>query len=93
MAKSQENTKYHISAKWFFYAGTFGTPKDGPLVFEGVRVSFDSKEDAVAFLVECFGCEKETTTKAGAYFPTGTYYLRHGEYSQPEFKVVKSRTK
>jgi len=41
-------------------------------------------------LIEWFNSnENYSATSNGNYYPTGTYYLSHGEYSQPEFKPTR----
>ena len=81
--------KYYISAKWFYYLGTFGAPQNGPLYIYDEKQLFDSREQALSFLIENYNVSSTERTNNGAYFPSGEYHLNHGEYSQPEFKIVK----
>ena len=50
------------------------------------KLSFATKKEAVDFLksIKNFG---QITN--GIFYPIGTYYTKHGEYSQPEFKAVR----
>ena len=47
---------------------------------------FNTKKEAVEFLRNIEYLEEMSN---GNFYPKGTYYLAHGEYSQPEFKAVK----
>ena len=50
------------------------------------KLSFETKKEAIAFLksIKNFGQLTD-----GNFYPLGTYYTKHGEYSQPEFKAVR----
>ena len=45
-------------------------------------------DDEVEELKNKYGVDRASN---GAYYPRGTYYLAHGEYSQPEFKIIKNK--
>ena len=47
---------------------------------------FATKKEAVEFLR---GMDTLAEMSNGNFYPAGTYYLSHGEYSQPEYKVVR----
>lgn len=47
------------------------------------KLVFKNKKEAIEFLKSLSYLAE---TKNGNFFPRGTYYLSHGEYSQPEFK-------
>ena len=49
------------------------------------KLVFATKSEAVEFLRSL----KYLTEGNGAFYPHGTYYLDHGEYSQPEFKAIR----
>ena len=50
------------------------------------KLVFATKREAVEFLrSQKYLSEMDN----GAFYPHGTYYLAHGEYSQPEFKAVR----
>lgn len=50
------------------------------------KLVFATKRDAVEFLT----MQKYLTQmNNGNFYQVGTYYLAHGEYSQPEFKAVR----
>ena len=49
------------------------------------KLVFANKREAVEFLRS----QKLTEMDNGAFYKQGTYYLAHGEYSQPEFKAVR----
>ena len=49
------------------------------------KLVFANKRLALEFLRS----QKLTQMDNGTFYPHGTYYLAHGEYSQPEFKAVK----
>ena len=46
-------------------------------------MTFAAKKD----LVEWLNQNDYEQLSNGSWYPTGTYYLAHGEYSQPEFLV------
>ena len=49
------------------------------------KLVFANKREAVEFLRS----QKYLTQMSnGNFYPLGTYYTKHGEYSQPEFKAV-----
>ena len=50
------------------------------------KLVFANKRRAVEFLRSQ---KYLTEMDNGDFYPHGTYYLAHGEYSQPEFKAVK----
>ena len=50
------------------------------------KLVFATKREAVDFLR---GLKYLTQMDNGHFYPAGTYYLAHGEYSQPEFKAVR----
>ena len=50
------------------------------------KLVFATKREAVEFLRSL---KYLTEMENGAFYPHGTYYLAHGEYSQPEFKAVR----
>ena len=50
------------------------------------KLVFATKREAVEYLRS----QKFLTEMCnGAFYPHGTYYLAHGEYSQPEFKATR----
>ena len=50
------------------------------------KLVFATKREAVEFLrSQTYLAEMDN----GNFYPDGTYYLAHGEYSQPEFNVVR----
>jgi len=52
--------------------------------------TFNSYEDALeamALLVEAGYLEKHSTKDV--WWPAGTYYLKHGEYAKPEYRLRK----
>ena len=44
---------------------------------------FATKADCMAYLRSVPGLQETDT--GGSFFPAGTYYLQHGEYSQPDY--------
>lgn len=80
---------FRISAKYFFYAGTFNAPKNGPLKDnKGENLCFQTRADALKYIENMFAVERASN---GSYYPKGRYDLSHGEYSQPEFKIIKNK--
>ena len=49
------------------------------------KLVFTNKREAVEFLRS----QKYLTEGNGAFYPQGTYYLAHGEYSQPDFVATR----
>ena len=50
------------------------------------KLVFATKREAVEFLrSQKYLSEMDN----GSFYPHGTYYLTHGEYSQPEFKATR----
>ena len=49
------------------------------------KLVFANKREAVEFLRSL----KYLNEGNGAFYPQGTYYLAHGEYSQPEYKAIR----
>lgn len=79
--------RYYIRAKYFFYYGTFNAPEDGPICdYEGSRLEFSSRNEAIEYLRQEKGCREH---RPGKFSPAGRYYLSHGEYSSPTFMVQK----
>ena len=50
------------------------------------KLVFETKREAVEFLR---GQKYLTEMGNGAFYPHGTYYLAHGEYSQPDFVATR----
>ena len=50
------------------------------------KLVFNTKKEAVEFMR---GMGNLVEMGNGNFYPAGTYYLAHGEHSQPEFKVVR----
>ena len=50
------------------------------------KLVFLTKRDALEFLR---GQKYLTEMNNGDFYPRGTYYLAHGEYSQPDFRAVR----
>ena len=50
------------------------------------KLVFATKREAVEFLR---GQKYLTEMDNGDFYPHDTYYLAHGEYSQPDFKAVR----
>ena len=73
----------------FENAGTFYNAKDDPFP-ENAVIVFSAREDAENFLLKN-GMEKSSSGKL--FFTTGTYYLNHGEYERPDYKIKKIRSK
>lgn len=46
-------------------------------------VTFSKKSDVIDYLSNACGM---SSTSGGAFFEPGTYYLNHGEYSQPDYE-------
>ena len=90
---------YRIYATTYYYAGTLNAPRGGPVLDEnsGEPLEFDSRAEARRHLTA--GGRSETTGYAmdceqcsgGVYSPRGTYYLSHGEYAAPTYKIRKVR--
>ncbi len=80
--------RYTISARYFYYSGTSGAPKDGPYHHQGStnRISFDTRAEAEKFLREDMGC---LPCSGGAWSAKGTYVTHHGEYERPEYHIVR----
>ena len=51
-----------------------------------MRLVFANKREAVEFLRSL---KYLTEMENGAFYLQGTYYLAHGEYSQPEFRATR----
>ena len=49
------------------------------------KLVFANKREAVEYLRS----QKYLTEMDGVFYPHGTYYLAHGEYSQPEFTATR----
>ena len=49
------------------------------------KLVFETKSEAVEFLRSLNLTEMDN----GAFYPRGTYYLAHGEYSQPDFVATR----
>ena len=49
------------------------------------KLVFETKSEAVEFLRSLNLTEMDN----GAFYPQGTYYLAHGEYSQPDFVATR----
>ena len=90
-----------IKAEYFYYGGTFHTPKSGFLRessfdWKGLGndkvLEFATEKDALDFLNENVG-EMELVKGKATYSQTGTYYLSHGEYSRPYYTLVKTSMK
>ncbi len=84
-------TMYYILVKYFYFGGTYGAEKDGPLEDEwGVRY-FSSKEEASDFL----RLEKNLWNFQGSKWTwdssQGLYRCAHGEYEPPVYWVRKVR--
>ena len=73
--KNSGNGTFYILAKYNYYSGTFNRRENGPVLDgDGSRLEFDSRKEAE----EWIGDRTQ-----------GTYYLAHGEYSAPDYKVRK----
>jgi len=88
--KKQELIVYYILVQYFYYSGTFYAPENGPLLHEGCEgpILFDSIDDAKAYLKE-LGVDYEHS--AQTLSTSGIYYLAHGEYSSPLYKIRKKK--
>ncbi|MBS6026370.1 MAG: hypothetical protein KH899_02020 [Haemophilus pittmaniae] len=49
------------------------------------KLTFKSKTEAINFL----SSRDDLYEHSNGFSPKGTYYLSHGEYSSPDFKVVR----
>lgn len=82
---------YYVNIQHFYYQGTFNTPKDGPMTDRwGDKKIFKSVQHAKEYLWS-IGIT-ETITKQ-SLTSDGMYYLEHGEYERPQYKIRKIRTK
>ena len=50
------------------------------------KLVFANKREAVEFLLSQ---KYLTQMENGNFYPHGTYYLAHGEYSQPDFRATR----
>ena len=65
---------YAIRAKYYYYAGTINRKPNGKLNKDGHVITFASRGAAQAYVAERERCE---------------YILSHGEYSAPDYTIVK----
>lgn len=96
---------YGIHVKYFYHSGTYTYGRDTGALLRGHvfaevldkkhRLKFKTKDQAEQFLTQelheffRYNCEKVQSGKG--YTPKGDYYLRHGEYHRPIYKIVKLR--
>lgn len=83
-----ERTRFSLSATYFYYPGTYNIPKNGPYHHEGNfdRFIVNSKEEILDFLKNDLNC---STIGNGEWTPNGTYYLHHGEYAKPIYRIIR----
>jgi len=53
------------------------------------NLTFDTKKSAIKYLSSVKGLSKSNNAKY--FYPTGTYHLSHGEYSQPDYEPRRYR--
>ena len=82
---------YYISVEWFFYKDTFTDQISGPLSDERGLITFETKEEALSYASDRFG--DLLHLRNSSYYPSGKYYLSHGEYDRPTIKIKKHRIK
>jgi hypothetical protein len=87
--------KFAIYARYYFYAGTYGAPKDGCFTDcntqDNHRIEFDTPEAAIDYLREQFGTVHEYKSEHGIkrWTTDGTYYESYGEYERPDYRIIK----
>ena len=80
---------YYIQKYYYYYEGTQGAPKDGPMKDTwGDTIEFDCLEEAKEFIVWDCGTNLMTIGE-NRYQSTGIYDLRHGEYDRPDYEIRK----
>ena len=68
---------YRVKATYYYYEGTYNAPRDGYVRGQdGMYLNFPTKQSALEWI------DKEEVK---------IYYLNHGEYSSPSYKVVYYR--
>lgn len=80
---------YYIKIFYFYYQDTFNSPIDAPILDDnGKRKMFRTINNAKQYL-EKIGITRNI--KGQQYTSEGIYYLEHGEYSRPTYKIRKER--
>lgn len=49
------------------------------------KITFSTRQEAIEYLADC------REFKPGRWTPRGTYYLSHGEYEAPTYRIRKVR--
>lgn len=95
---------YGIYVRYYFYKGTLMAPEDGPLYeyYESrtcnSRINFETLEEAEAWMKAPYHEKGRNINELEEYIDkkgvkrwaqVGTYYLSHGEYSRPDYRIVK----
>ena len=82
---------YYILAKYFYYSGTYGAEKDGPLKDERGNMIFATKHEAEQYLLSR-SCINFSASKWTWNPHHGMYRCAHGEYSPPVYWIRKVRS-
>jgi hypothetical protein len=91
--KIEGTNMFYIYVNFFYYSNTCNVPLDGPLREEnttnyGRILTFETIEAAKTHLKDMGVTYSYSPQKMGY---EGTYYLQHGEYSSPVYKIRKKR--
>jgi len=79
---------YYIRVTYYFFNNTLNAPEDGPLLSDGTKKTFLTKDEALRYLSD-EGITRQIT--ANKFTTSGIYYLRHGEYEAPDYQIRKCR--
>ena len=82
---------YYILIKNYYYAGTYGAPKDGALEDEFGVMTFKPKKDAEKYLTDR-SCYNYAGSKWTWDSSKGLYRCSHGEYDAHDYWILKVRS-